>query len=178
MKNPIVAATVICLLCALTSGCASITGTTNQSVSVQTIDAAGNELTGGDCELNNNKGKWFITSPGSTTISRSNDNLLVTCKKDKFEPGSASVVSATKGSMFGNILFGGGIGAIIDHNSGAAYEYPAFFQIQMGFNKLIDMTKPEGQQIVVQPREQNPGKPSAGPGADTGAKPVETTANK
>jgi hypothetical protein len=178
VKNPVVAMTVIFLLCAITSGCASITGTTNQSVSVQTIDAAGNEVTGGDCELNNNKGKWFITSPGSTTISRSNDNLIVTCKKDKFEPGGASVVSATKGSMFGNILFGGGIGAIIDHSSGAAYEYPAFFQIQMGFNKLIDMTKPEGQQIVVQPREAKPGKPPAETVIDTGAKPVAPTAQK
>lgn len=33
--------------------------------------------------------------------------------------------------MFGNIIFGGGIGAIIDHNSGAAYEYPSVIQIVM-----------------------------------------------
>ncbi len=37
-----------------------------------------------------------------------------------------------KGAMFGNIIFGGGIGAIIDHVSGAAYEYPTFIQVIMG----------------------------------------------
>jgi hypothetical protein len=145
-------------VCLITVGCSSITGTVNQSVSVQTLDEVGKEVTGSACELNNNKGKWFVTSPGSTTITRSNDNLLVLCKK---EPaiGRASVVSATKGSMFGNIIFGGGIGAIIDHNNGSAYEYPAFFQVQMGSNKLIDMTKPEGQQIVINPldmKSENP----------------------
>ena len=142
-----------------TVGCSSITGTTNQSVSVQTIDAVGKEIAGSACEFNNNKGKWFVTSPGSTTITRSNDNLLVMCRKDP-DIGRASVVSATKGSMFGNILFGGGIGAIIDHNNGSAYEYPTFFQVQMGSNKLIDMTKPEGQQIVMSPLDLKAEKPS------------------
>jgi hypothetical protein len=33
--------------------------------------------------------------------------------------------------MFGNIIFGGGIGAIVDHTSGAAYEYPSIFQVIM-----------------------------------------------
>jgi hypothetical protein len=158
--------TLIRLLClspmlALTVGCASITGTTNQSVSVQTVDASGKEVTAAACELNNNKGKWFIASPGSTVITRSNDDLIVLCKKDTFDPGRASVVSAIKGSMFGNILFGGGIGAIIDHTSGAAYEYPTFFVVQMGANKMIDMTKPEGQQIVFLPLHNSPGKPGA-----------------
>jgi hypothetical protein len=148
---------VIVLLSALSGGCASITGTTIQSISVQTVDPAGKEITAAACELNNNKGKWFVTSPGSTVITRSNDNLLVLCQKENSEPGRASVVSAIKGSMFGNIILGGGIGAIIDHNNGAAYEYPTFFQVQMGSNKLIDMTKPEGQQIVFQPGDQKAG---------------------
>ena len=155
---------------AVTVGCASITGTTNQSVSVQTVDAAGKEVTGSACELNNNKGKWFVTSPGSTTITRSNDNLLVLCKKEPSDLGRASVVSAIKGSMFGNIIFGGGIGAIIDHNNGSAYEYPTFFQVQMGSNKLIDMTKPEGKQIVFQPLEAKPEKPLVEATGDAGLK--------
>lgn len=158
--------TAIALICACSGGCASITGTTIQSVSVQTVDDANAEVAGAACELNNNKGKWFVTSPGSATITRSNDDLIVLCKKEPLPPGKASVVSATKGSMFGNILFGGGIGAIIDHNNGSAYEYPAFFQVQMGVNKAIDMTKPEGQQIVTKPIEQNAQAPVADASSD------------
>lgn len=99
-------------------------------------------MSGAACELTNNKGKWFVNTPGSVTIGRSNDDLQVLCNKDKHDPGRASVVSATKGAMFGNIIFGGGIGAIVDHNSGAAYEYPGFFQVKMGETIKIDPAKP------------------------------------
>ena len=104
---------------ALTIGCASITGTPIQSISVQSVDQGGKEVTGCACELTNKKGKWFITTPGSTTITRSNDELTVMCQKDGLDPGRVSVISWTKGSMFGNILFGGGVGAIIDHKQRA-----------------------------------------------------------
>jgi hypothetical protein len=122
----------IILLAALSSGCASVTGTTNQSISVQTRDQGGKEIPGAACELANSKGKGFITSPGSVTVTRSNDDMQVLCSKQGFEPGRASAVSATKGSMFANILLGGGIGAVVDHNTGAAYEYPAFIQVLTG----------------------------------------------
>ena len=121
--------TVIALLSLV--GCASITGTTNQNVSVQTKDSGGTALVGASCELGNKKGKWFVTTPGSVGISRSNDDIQVSCTKDGYLPGKQGVVSDTKGMMFGNIIFGGGIGAIIDHNSGAAYEYPSVIQIVM-----------------------------------------------
>lgn len=113
-------------------GCASITGTTGQSVSVQTTSQDGAEVAGAQCDMTNSKGKWFVTTPGSVSINRSNDNLVVQCRKEPFEVGTGSIVSETKGAMFGNILFGGGIGALVDHNTGAAYEYPAFFKIVMG----------------------------------------------
>ena len=124
----------------LITGCASITGTTNQNVSLQTREAAGKEIAGASCELSNSKGKWFVTSPGSVGITRSNDDMQVICSKAGIEPGRASVVSAIKGSMFGNILLGGGIGAIVDHNTGAAYEYPSFFQIVMGTFTKVEST--------------------------------------
>ena len=79
-----------------------------------------------------------MTTPESVGITRSNDDMQVICKKEGQEPGRAVVVSATKGSMFGNIIFGGGIGAVIDHNTGAAYEYPGFFQVVMGSIRMVE----------------------------------------
>jgi hypothetical protein len=116
---------------ALASGCASVTGTTNQSVSLQTRDQQGDDVEGAACELSNAKGKWFVTTPGSVMIQRSNDDMQVLCKKNGLGPGRKAVVSDIKGAMFGNIILGGGVGAIIDHNTGAAYEYPAMIQIVM-----------------------------------------------
>lgn len=121
------------------SGCASITGGTQQSVSVETRkDAVA--VTGAECELTNAKGKWFIASPGSTQIQRSHDPLLITCKKPDYEVGRASVESVARAGMAGmagNFLFGGLIGVAIDHSSGAAYDYPNLIQISMGQSNVI-----------------------------------------
>ncbi|HET9403292.1 MAG TPA: hypothetical protein VFO57_01780 [Burkholderiales bacterium] len=119
------------------TGCASITGSTMQPMTVETRDKGGKEVTGAACDLNNNKGKWSVTTPGSVVITRSNDNLLVVCQKEGHETGNASVVSTVKGALFGNIIFGGGIGAIIDHASGSAYEYPQLIPIEMGSVRVI-----------------------------------------
>lgn len=130
----------------ITTGCASVTGSPNQSVSVQTREQAGIEVAGASCELTNDEGKWFVTTPGSVSIHRSNKDLQVSCKKNGFEPGRAAVVSDTKGAMFGNIILGGGIGAIIDHNNGSAYEYPTVIDILMGSFTTIESPKNQSSQ--------------------------------
>jgi len=167
-----------CVGLLLATGCASITGTTNQSVSVQARAKEGVELSGAACELANNKGKWFVTTPGSVVITRSNDDMQVLCSKTGHEPGRASVVSWTKGSMFGNIVFGGGIGAIVDHNSGAAYEYPAVIQVQMGSSIKIDPSQPQDGQTANQQQALAPATtPTSAPNAATTSQPQpETTA--
>jgi hypothetical protein len=128
----------------LSSGCASITGSTDQTISVE-ARATTEQVPGALCELDNDKGKWFVTAPGSTRISRSNEDLIVTCKKEGLNPGVATVESSTKGGMLGNILFGGVIGAIVDHNSGAAYQYPTLIQVLMGQSIEIRPTPPAEQ---------------------------------
>ncbi len=125
------------------SGCASVTGSTTQAISVQSRAPNGKEIKEAQCDLVNKRGTYFISTPGTITISRSNDNLMVTCRKDGFDNGRATVVSDTKGSMFGNILLGGGIGAIVDHNNGSAYEYPSFIQVVMGQDVQIGKPREE-----------------------------------
>ena len=76
-------------LATFVTGCASITGTTNQNVSIQTLQASGAEVADAKCELTNAKGKWFVTTPESVGITRSNDDMPVICKKEGREPGRA-----------------------------------------------------------------------------------------
>jgi len=130
----------------IATGCASVTGSPNQSISVQTREQAGVEVVGASCELTNDEGKWFVTTPGSVSIHRSNKDLQVSCKKSGLESGRAAVVSDTKGAMFGNIILGGGIGAIIDHNNGSAYEYPTVIDILMGSFTKIETPKNQSSQ--------------------------------
>ena len=108
-------------LLALT-GCASITGSKLQPVSVQTIQD-GKEVSGVNCTLSNDAGKWFVTSPGSVTVQKSTGDMAVDCEKDDLR-GHENLVSKNNGAVWGNILAGGGIGYIIDRNTGAGFDYP------------------------------------------------------
>ena len=116
----------------LGSGCASIVSGHNQSVSVETRSKEGQAVMSANCKLTNNKGTWFVTSPGSVTVSRSFEDLLINCEKENQLPGLASVKSSTKAMAFGNILFGGVIGAGVDVATGAAYDYPTMITVTMG----------------------------------------------
>lgn len=114
------------LLLAL-QGCASIVSGSTQVVSVDTPGCPGAR-----CELSNDKGKYFVTStPGTVTLGRSYNNLQVTCTRDGASSDPLSVASATKGMAFGNILFGGVIGAGVDVSTGAAYDYPQLITVAM-----------------------------------------------
>jgi len=115
----------------LASGCASIVNGQNQSLSVESRNK-GNQVAGASCKLSNNKGTWYVTSPGSTMIQRSFEDLSVSCEKDGLDPGLASVKSSTKAMAFGNIIFGGVIGVGVDMASGAAYDYPPVITVEMG----------------------------------------------
>ncbi|HQC45754.1 MAG TPA: hypothetical protein PLC97_11115 [Myxococcota bacterium] len=117
MKN-ITAVTAILLL----SGCASITGSKLQPVSVQTIQD-GKEVAGVGCTLTNDAGKWFVTTPGSVTVQKSTGDMAIDCLKDELR-GRETIVSKSNGGVWGNILAGGPIGYVVDRNTGAGFDYP------------------------------------------------------
>ena len=134
MSRSIRLAAVIAALAATAqlTGCASIVSGTNQPVSVETHMPDGSQLAGASCKLSNNKGTWFVTTPGSTTVHRSFEDLSVLCEKDKVASGMMMIKSSTKPMAFGNIIFGGVIGAGVDVASGAAYDYPNLIKVRMG----------------------------------------------
>lgn len=109
------------MLLALT-GCASITGSKLQPLSVQTIQD-GKEVAGVGCTLTNDAGKWFVTTPGSVTVQKSTGDMAVDCTKEELR-GHENLVSKSNGAVWGNIIVGGGIGYIVDRNTGAGFDYP------------------------------------------------------
>ena len=123
---------------ALVSGCSTLTGEgTSQNIAVFTYKSDNKMLDGARCQLTNDEGSWTAITPASVMVQRSNKDLVVRCIKDGYSDGQANVVSDTKANMFGNIIFGGGVGAIIDHNNGSAYVYPNTVNITMGQSKMI-----------------------------------------
>jgi hypothetical protein len=115
----------------LLTGCASIVSGTSQAISVET-KYKGESVSGANCKLENGKGVFFVTTPGTVTIHKAYADLLVTCEKMDVPEGLARVKSTTKAIAFGNILIGGVIGAGVDAGTGAAYDYPQLISVLMG----------------------------------------------
>ena len=138
MRTSIWGSFAVLVLATAGSGCASITGSEMQSVLVSTKDKAGAVVEKAECVLQSEKGNWKVVTPGSVIILRSAEDMQVQCTKDGQVPGLGKLVSRAHGGMFGNIIFGGGIGALIDHSKGTGYEYPNLVEIIMGDTVLID----------------------------------------
>ncbi len=122
----------------LLTGCASIVNGQQQSVSV-TTQSKDAELQGAKCSLSNDKGTWYLTSPGSATVHRSYNELKVSCSMAGQPVGSTAAKSSTTGAVFGNVLVGGVIGAGIDVATGAAYSYPNLIPVTMGQDTRLDV---------------------------------------
>lgn len=125
-------------LSAFASGCSTLTGEgTSQNLSVMTYTTDNKDLIGASCELKNDEGSWSAVTPATVMVRRSNKDLMVKCTKSGLTDARANVVSKTKANMWGNIIFGGGIGAIVDHNNGSAYQYPPVLKLTMGQDSTI-----------------------------------------
>lgn len=115
--------TLSAMLLLTLTGCASITGSKNQPVSVTAICDA-EPVQGASCTVRNNKGVSYVSTPGTAFIGKSTEDLTVTCVKDKMQSNPAIVPSSSNTNVWGNILMGGPIGLAIDAGTGAGFDYP------------------------------------------------------
>jgi uncharacterized protein YceK len=142
------------------SGCASIVNGTSQIVSVETMHTNA-AVAGASCKLENDKGVYYVTTPGTVTVHRAYGDMNVLCEKAGVPDGLGVVKSSTKGMMAGNILFGGIIGAGIDAASGAAYDYPTLFRIVMGETTSLPLPSMPAVTPVAVTTATPPGGPKA-----------------
>lgn len=119
------------------SGCASILGSKEQTISIEAI-SKGNKiekLEDVQCSLKNDKGNWSVKAPGAVIVNKSIGNLDVKCEKEPYPAGEVTVEAKGNMLVYGNILFlgvGTVIGAAQDEKTGAGYDYPTYIQVVMG----------------------------------------------
>lgn len=128
---------------AVLTGCASITGDSMQTLSVNTEDLDGNTVDQVACVLSNEKGSWKMIAPDMVSVHKASGDLRVTCEKENHPTGQLRAISRANAGMYGNIIFGGGVGAIIDHSKGTAYNYPDNLPVVMGKSVVIDRKNSE-----------------------------------
>jgi len=122
---------------ALTTGCATITSGTSQTIAITTIPS------GADCQFTRD-GKLvgrINPTPGVMPISKASGNIGVSCVRDGYEATVGSVSSEFQTATFGNILLGGFIGVAVDAASGAMNKYPeqvSFTMVPVAFANTAD----------------------------------------
>ena len=133
------------LLTAL-SGCASVLNDTTQGMKLETKTGDGRIVTGADCKVTNDYGTFTVKSGDTAAVRRSYRDLEITCAHPDNLDAVARAVSRVNGAMFGNIILGGAIGAVVDHSRGTAYTYPTWVQLVFGQSLVFDReTEDEGK---------------------------------
>jgi hypothetical protein len=121
-------------------GCASIVNDSTHGVRVETRTASGQMVSGAECALVNDYGTTTMKSGSTQAVRRSSKDLDITCTQPGQPPASGRAISRANAGLAGNIIFGGVVGAVIDHNKGTAYTYPTWIQLVFGQSLVFDRT--------------------------------------
>ena len=120
------------IACGFLGGCASVVNGDSQTIQFATRNTKGDPVEGVNCDWKNSKNSSSFVSPAVVSVRRDYDTLHVTCRQDGSPSGTVAVSSKASSAMAGNILAGGIVGALVDHSSGNAYEYPAVVVVRLG----------------------------------------------
>lgn len=133
----------------LVTGCASVVNDSTQPMKVETRRADGTPVAGAECRLSNDYGAITVKSGDTAQVRRSSKDLDISCKDPANPDAIGRAISRANAGMAGNIIFGGAIGAIIDHNKGTAYTYPTWVQLVFGKTLVFDrQAEKEGQPVT------------------------------
>lgn len=109
------------------SGCATITKSSSQTVTIDTRPP------GATCALARGGKRFAVVNPtpGSISVDKSSDAISVSCTMDGYLETAGTLESSFQAMTFGNILFGGLIGVAVDAASGAMHEYTPLITITL-----------------------------------------------
>lgn len=120
-------------LTSMLSGCASFIDGKHQTMTLMTKNNTEESVT--NCQLTNSKGLWISSAQDSLVVQRDYDDLLITCENDKQKGETTVTSSASYGFMALNAIIFDlcTISCIVDHHTGALYEYPTTVVIPMEY---------------------------------------------
>lgn len=145
---PTLAAGLVC------TGCASFINEPVHPLRVETAREDGVLVEGAQCTLTNDRDTLSLRSGETTLVPRSRGDLQVQCLRPGYPPATGRLISRANAGLAGNLFFGGGIGALIDHSNATAYTYPTWIRLVFGRSLVMDR------------REEVDGQPLRGRAAD------------
>jgi hypothetical protein len=125
------------------SGCATLVSDDHQSI-VVTSDPVG-----ATCQVRQggNFVGTVVSTPGTVFVGKSRHDIAIDCTRPGYFPGAAVLEPRFQDWTFGNILYGGSIGLLVDTSSGAINEYPHWVSVMMKrrgprVEPLVDVGRP------------------------------------
>lgn len=118
---------------ALLSGCASLVNEDTQDISVRLM--CGPKTVMATCHLQNDKGRWTLSTPGTTRVVNDNSSLEISCRGQYVPAFTVSAMPMPSVALLGNLFFGGVVGAAVDVYNNTGMKYP----------ENIDITNPSCQ---------------------------------
>lgn len=122
----------------LLPGCATIMNDSTHQMRIDTVTEDGRIVAGSDCTVRNDKSTVQARSGEPFQVRRSAKDLEITCRHPGYPEATGHAVSRANAGMWGNIIAGGAVGAIVDHNKGTAYTYPTWVQLVFGWAMAFD----------------------------------------
>jgi hypothetical protein len=119
-------------------GCASVMNDVTHGVRIDTRTVAGEKIDGADCTASNDYGSTTIKSGSIQAVRRSSKELEIKCTHAGQPDATGRATSRANAGLAGNIIFGGVIGAVVDHNRGTAYTYPTWIEMTFGKSLVFD----------------------------------------
>lgn len=130
------------------SSCATVMNDSTHPMRVDTVTEDGRMITGAECVLSNDKSHTRIRSGESGQVRRSARDLEISCTHPGYPDGIGRATSRANAGMWGNLILGGAVGAVVDHSKGTAYTYPTWVQVVFGWVTSFDRRHEEDGQPV------------------------------
>jgi len=124
-------------------GCATLVTDDHQSI-VVTSDPPG-----ATCQVREGGGPVGVIdqTPGTILVAKSRHDIAIDCIRPGYYPGAAVLESHFQDMTFGNILYGGTIGLLVDTSSGAIKEYPRFVAVLMHRRPVLGESPAETRRL-------------------------------
>ena len=123
-KMQIISGVILGIITLAISACSTLVNESHVPINLSFTDGSA-----GTCSLRNKRESYNTAIPATISVRRSDDALVYNCTTDDGRSANGKINSEIGQTMAGNIIFGGGIGAIIDANNDMHREYPGQFSI-------------------------------------------------
>lgn len=114
------------------TGCATLTGSSTQTIDVTTVDARDRPVRGMTCTLTHGPGSYVVDTPAmELEIHRSSSDLEIECRRGS-QLAKGTVIPHGESAMAHSFIPGGSLATMIDYATGAMYTYPSPLRLRIG----------------------------------------------